>query len=191
MSRLNLIGSAGDYENVATINPHLDFTTLQKAILPRIERLIETPCNLAPSEGARRVMAEWHLSLPEDAVRANVRAWRAALILSFLRGEDAISEKTALDATLLGNYQLASHLYYQVGKADNPLANIQYKILRALEMRGPLKKGRLQDHTHARRVGTELWSRALEGLVRDGRVGKQEEPSAGHPQGCAYYLARQ
>jgi hypothetical protein len=86
-----------------------------------------------------------------------------------------------MDATLLGDYQLASHLYYTVLKADNPLANLQYKILRVLEMRGPIKKGRLQDYTNARRVGTELWNRAFEGLVRDGRVGKREDG--------LYYLA--
>jgi hypothetical protein len=181
MSRLNLIGSMGDYATATALDDNLDFSSLQKRLLPRIQDLEETPCILAPTEGALEVMAEWHLSLPEDAVRANVRAWRSALLLSFLRNENAISEKTALDATLLGNYQIASHLYYAVTKADNPLANIQYKILRALEMRGPLKKGRLQDYTHARRVGTELWNRALEGLIRDGKVGKREDGT--------YYLA--
>jgi hypothetical protein len=181
MSRLNIVGSLGEYANVATINPHLDFTSVQKQILPRIERLAEAPCILAPTEGARRVMAEWHLSLPEDAVRANIRAWRSALVLSFLRQEDTISEKTAIDATLLGDYQFASHLYYTVLKADNPLANVQYKILRVLEIKGPVRKGRLQDYSHAQRVGTELWNRAFEGLIRDGRVGKREDG--------AYYLA--
>jgi hypothetical protein len=181
MSRLNIVGSLGEYANVATINPHLDFTLVQKQILPRVERTAEAPCILAPTEGARRVMAEWHLSLPEDAVRANIRAWRSALLLSFLRQEDTISEKTAIDATLLGDYQLASHIYYTVLKADNPLANVQYKILRVLEMKGPMKKGRLQDYSHAQRVGTELWNRAFDGLVRDGRVGKREDGQ--------YYLA--
>ena len=181
MSRLNLIGSLGEYDRVSEIKKDLDFTNLQKQILPRIERLVDAPCILAPTEGARRVMAEWHLSLPEDAVRANVRAWRSALVLSFLRQEDNISERTAIDATLLGDYQIASHEFYTVLKADNPLATVQYKILRALEMKGPMKKGRLQDFTHAQRAGTELWNRALEGLMRDGKVGKLED--------WTYYLA--
>lgn len=175
MSRLNIIGSLGEYDRVSDIKKDLDFTELQKQILPRIERLADAPCILAPTEGARRVMAEWHLSLPEDAVRANVRAWRSALVLSFLRQEDNISERTAIDATLLGDYQIASHEFYTVLKADNPLATVQYKILRALEMKGPVKKGRLQDFTNAQRVGTDLWGRALEGLIRDGKVGKRED----------------
>ena len=183
MSRLNLIGSLGEYDRVSDIKKDLDFTSLQKQILPRVERLAEAPCILAPTEGARRVMAEWHLSLPEDAVRANVRAWRSALVLSFLRQEDNISERTAIDATLLGDYQIASHEFYTVLKADNPLATVQYKILRALEMKGPVKKGRLQDFTNAQRVGTELWNRALDGLIRDGKVGKREDG--------IYYLAVQ
>jgi hypothetical protein len=103
MSRLNLIGSLGEYDRVSDIKKDIEFSELQKQILPRIERLADAPCILAPTEGARRVMADWHLSLPEDAVRANVRAWRSALVLSFLRREDNISEKTAIDATLLGD----------------------------------------------------------------------------------------
>jgi len=165
----------GEYDRVSDIGKEVDLTSVQKQILPRIERLADAPCIIAPTEGARRVMAEWHLSLPENAVRANVRAWRSALVLSFLRQEDHISERTAIDATLLGDYQIASHEFYTVLKADNPLASVQYKILRELEMRGPMKRGRLQDYTHAQRVGTETWNRGMEGLVRDGKVGKRDD----------------
>jgi hypothetical protein len=111
----------------------------------------------------------------------NVQTLRYALLLAWLRHEEAISEKTAADAVLLGKYQVASHDFYRTNKMDNPMATIQDRIIRCLTMRGPLKKGRLQDFTNARRVGTDLWNRALEGLVRDGRVGKREDG--------IYYLA--
>lgn len=75
----------------------------------------------------------------------------------------------------LAQYQVDSHEYYRTKAADTPNAKVQGKILRALEMKGPLPKRQLQQVTHAHRDGTELWNRALAGLMQDGRVGKWED----------------
>jgi hypothetical protein len=158
-----------------------DFTALRESFLPRVRLLADARCRIEATDSARQIIREWLRGLPEGTVRMNVQAWRYAVLLSWLKREDAISEQTARDAVLLGQYQVDSHEYYLTSKMDNPLASIQEKIIHALTMRGPLKRGRLQDYTNARRVGTELWSRALEGLIRDGRVGKREDG--------AYYLA--
>ena len=92
-----------------------------------------------------------------------------------LGGEDASSEKTAQDAVLLGQYQVQSHEYYRTKKLDTPNARVQEKILRAPKMKGPLAKRKLQQVTNAGRDGTELWNRALAGLLQDGRVGKRDD----------------
>ena len=42
-------------------------------------------------------------------------------------------------------------------------------------MKGPLFKRDLQRFTHAHRDGTELWNRALDGLLRDKAVGRRED----------------
>ena len=105
----------------------------------------------------------------------NVQAWRSALLIAWLRHEDAISAKTAEDAVALGQYQIASHEYYRTKSADTANARVQGRILRQLEMRGPLSKRDLQRYTHAERDGTDLWSRALEGLLRDRSIGKRED----------------
>lgn len=52
---------------------------------------------------------------------------------------------------------------------------MQGRLLRALEMRGAMSKRELQRHTHAHRDGTELWNRALDGLLRDRAIGKRED----------------
>ena len=114
-------------------------------------------------------------SLPEGTERMNVHAWRSALLLAWLRREDVISAKTAADAVLLGQYQVDSHDFYRVKAAEGSNARIQSKILRALEMRGPLTKRVLQQSTHASRCGTEAWTRALDGLIKDRQVGKRED----------------
>ena len=180
MSRLNIIGTEGQYENVAKLKP-IDFAPLQETFLPRVMQLEDAHVRIASTEAADRIISEWADNLPEGSERMNVHAWRSALLLAWLKHEGAISAKTAEDAVLLGQYQIASHEYYRTVPSDNAIAKVQTKILRVLEMKGPGLKRELQRHTHAYRDGTELWNRALAGLIQDGRVGKAEDGT--------YYLA--
>jgi len=180
MSRFNIIGTEGEYENVSKMRPP-DLTTLQETFLPRLIRLEDAHANVLPSEGADRVIGEWSDNLPEGSERMNVHAWRSALILAWLRHEETITAKTAEDAVLLGQYQIDSHDYYRTVAADNVIARIQGKVLRVLELKGPMPRRELQKRTNAHRDGTEQWNRALDGLVRDKAIGKQEDST--------YYLA--
>ncbi len=173
MSRFNLIGTEGGFQNVSRMTSP-DFSNLQETFLPRVRMLADAGCKIHSTEGADRVIGEWADSLPEGSERMNVHAWRNALRLAWLRREEAISERTACDAVLLGQYQLDSHEYYRTKKLDTPNARVQDRILRALKMKGPSSKRDLQRFTHAHRDGTELWNRALAGLVHDGRVGKRD-----------------
>jgi len=173
MSRLNLIGTEGGFENVSRMKPP-DFTGLRESFLPRVMRLEDAPASISSSEAADRIVAEWVDKLPEGSERLNIHAWRSALLLAWLRKEDAISAKTAEDAVRLGEYQVSSHEYYRPNSGDTANARVQQKILRALEMKGPLSRRDLQKATNASRDGTELWSRAMQGLLTDQLVGKRE-----------------
>ena len=174
MSRLNIIGTQGEYKNVGRMKPP-DFTPLQESFLPRIRLLADARCRISTTEGGDRIIDEWVETLPEGSERMNLHAWRSALLLAWLRREEAISAKTAADAVLLGQYQVDSHEFYKVKAAEGSNARIQAKIIRALEMRGPLTKRTLQQATHASRCGTEAWTRALDGLIKDRQVGKRED----------------
>lgn len=110
MSRLNLIGTEGHYENVSKMNQP-DFTALQEAFLPRVRQLEDAPVRILSSNAADKVISDWQETLPEGSERINVHAWRAALLLAWLRHEDTISAKTAEDAVRLAQYQIASHEY--------------------------------------------------------------------------------
>lgn len=169
MSRFNLIGTEGEFENVSRMNPP-DFTKLQETFLPRVLQLEDAHVHVLPTEAADRIICEWADNLPEGCERLNVHAWRTALLIAWLRHEPCISPKTAGDAVRLGQYQVASHDYYRTKSADNAVAKVQAKIRRALEVKGPLSKRKLQQSTNAQRDGTELWGRALNGLVQDGAV---------------------
>lgn len=174
MSRFNMIGTEGEYENVSKMHPP-DFTALQQTFLPRVMQLEDAHAHVRPTEAADAIIGEWADNLPEGSERMNIHAWRSALLLAWLRHEESIAAKTAEDAVRLGQYQIASHDYYRTKSADTANARVQAKLLRALEMKGPLRKRDLQRHTHAQRDGTELWNRALAGLLHDKAVGQRED----------------
>jgi hypothetical protein len=174
MSRFNLIGTEGDYANVSRIKPP-NLSKLQETFLPHVMQLEDAHVRVPPTEAADRIISEWTDSLPEGSERMNVHAWRSALLISWLRHEEAISEKTAENAVLLGQYQIASHEFYRTNSADNATAKVQARIIRALEMKGPVSKRELQRTTNANRDGTELWNRALQGLLTDGAIGKEAD----------------
>src|SRR5271165_3105641 len=174
MSRFNMIGTEGGFENVSRMQPP-DFTALQGTFLPRVMQLEDAHTRVVPTEAADKIISEWADNLPEGSERMNVHAWRSALLLAWLRHEESISAKTAEDAVRLGEYQVASHDYYRTKSADTANARVQARLLRILEMKGPLCKRDLQRYTHAHRDGTELWNRALDGLLRDKAVGRRED----------------
>jgi hypothetical protein len=174
MSRFNIIGTEGGFENVSKMKP-TDFTQLQSTFLPRVMQLEDAHVRLVPSSAAEDIICEWADNLPEGSERMNVHAWRNALLIAWLRHETVISAETAQDAVNLGQYQIASHEYYRTSSADNAIAKVQGRIIRALDTKGPMKKRELQKVMHAERDGTELWNRALDGFIRDGRVGKRED----------------
>ena len=173
LSRLNIIGTEGNYENVSRLGQP-DFTALQEAFLPRVRSLDDAPARILSTAAADSVISEWQDTLPEETERINVHAWRSALLLAWLRHEDAISAKTAEDAVLLAQYQVDSHEFYRTTAAENPVAKVQARIVRVLTMKGTLAKRNLQQLTNANRDGTELWNRALDGLLRDGAIGKRD-----------------
>jgi hypothetical protein len=180
MSRFNLCGTEGRFENVSRMHPP-DFTALQETFLPRVMQLEDAHARVLATEAADTIISEWSDNLPEGSERMNIHAWRSALLLAWLRHEESITAKTAEDAVRLGQYQVASHDYYRTKSADTANARVQAKLLRALELKGPMPRRDLQRATHAHRDGTELWNRALDGLLRDKAIGKGENG--------AYYLA--
>ncbi len=84
MSLFNMIGTEGNYENVARMNPP-DLTALQQTFLPRIMQLEDAHAHVLPTEAADRIISEWADNLPEGCERLNIHAWRNALLLAWLR----------------------------------------------------------------------------------------------------------
>lgn len=174
MSRFNIIGTEGHYENVGKMKPP-DLVPLQETFLPRIAQLADAHANIRPSEAAETLVAEWTDNLPDDCERLNLHVWRNAVMLAWLKHEEQISEATILDAIKLGDYQVHSHEYYRTDAADNATAKVQAKIMRALSVRGAISKRELQQYPHAQREGTDLWNRGLDGLLKYGQVARRAD----------------
>jgi Protein of unknown function (DUF3987) len=171
MSRLNLIGTDGEYELVDSLDEP-NFKALQDSFLPRVRQLADAPCSIGVTDEGKEVMRLFTKHLPPGNERMNVHAWRSALLLAWLHHEPAINKKMAAGGCMLAMYQVQMHEFYRTAKMDNPLASIQDKIVRCLTMKGPQKKKVIWNVTHGSRSGTELWNRAFDGLIRGGAVGQ-------------------
>ena len=173
MSRLNLVGTEGGYENVPKMTPP-NFGKLQESFLARIKLLADVPAMINPDERAESVISEWADTLPEGSERLNVQVWRSALLLAWLKREEKITARIAGEAVRLGQYQAASQEFYRVSAADNPVAKCQAKIERVLSIKGPRSRRDLQRDTNAPRIGTTIWNAALDGLVKELKVGQKD-----------------
>lgn len=170
MSRLNLIGTEHDYGNVDAMRKP-DFTQLQRSFLPRIYQLQDSATHIPASNEAVSVIGDWFKA--DRVARANVRAWRAALLLSWLRHETVISERSARDAVRLAEYQRAMHACYMPTPTDNPWAAAQAKIVNALK-KGSLTRRALYRAINGSRLGTGVFGQALDGLLREHIIGATE-----------------
>ena len=178
MSRLNIVGTRGEWENVSDLR-RIDFSALRQRFLPRIHALKMGPVVIDRTDGARGLVAEWFNGLKSaerSNSRFNIHAWRAALWLAWLKGHAAITEQDAAGGIALAQYQWDTRDYYTVKPAENPIAKYQEKIRKALHAaRGKRASVRdLKRLTHADRVGTQVWTKALGGMISSGELGSKE-----------------
>ena len=73
-------------------------------------------------------------------------------------------------AICLCNWQLAMRKLYDPVGGDNTVANLEEKIRRQLEIRGPMKKRKLIQFTNARRSGLYFFDNALKNLDKAGDI---------------------
>ena len=177
MSRLNIIGTRGEWENVEEMQ-RPDFIALRRRFLPRIYALKDNAVMVGRTEGAAGLVREWFRGLKSaerSHSRFNLHAWRSALWLAWLRGHPDITEKDALGGIRLAQYQWDTRDYYTVTRVENPVAKVQEKIRKALREAKArrLTLNELKRVTHADRVGTEIWMRALDGMIKSGEVAQE------------------
>lgn len=128
------------------------------------------------SREAQVVLDEWFAKVKakeyenEIAVRINIFVQRNALHLAWLRDVSAFTPEVMGDATRLGDWQLSIRDSLFVQDTNNDVARYQLKIISRLRQFGPTTKNKLYRAINASSVGTEIFDRALKGLIESKQV---------------------
>lgn len=128
------------------------------------------------SREANAVIDEWLAKVKskeyqnEIAVRINILVMRNALHLAWLHDQTTITPEVMGKAMRLGDWQLNIRDSLFVAEATNDVATYQIKIKTKLRRKGPMTRSKLRDSTHAERVGTEIFDRALRGLLESKQI---------------------
>jgi len=161
--------------------PDVSLRPVKSALVAKLEKLETSPFHAEVSAEAYAVLDEWWGRIMEIdraylddqreiTARLNILVLRNALHLTWLLDEKTITAETMRKACKLGDYQLSQRQALFSVPADNPLAMMQQKIVRALRQKGRLTRRSLSDAVNARRAGTRIFDVSVEGLKKEGIV---------------------
>jgi Bifunctional DNA primase/polymerase, N-terminal len=166
-SRLNLVGTEGEFELVARIREP-EFTALQDILLPRLEALVQVPYTIDVKPEADALLDAWMKDLPAGSERLNIYALRTAMTLAWLKDTKTITPALMESALRLGDHQLKVRQFYRVEATRNETAALQSKIKKWVQGHGPSAKWAVARGIHYQRYGTDKFDRAWVGLTRAG-----------------------
>ena len=106
----------------------------------------------------------------EITARLNIIVLRNALHLAWLLDEKTISAETMQKAVKLGDYQLSQRQSLVATPTENPLAQMQQRVVRVLRQKGRSTRRELTARVNAARYGTWVFQQAVEGLKKEGIV---------------------
>jgi hypothetical protein len=168
-SRLNIIGTEGEYQQVARIRVP-DLQPLQDVLLPRLEDLANTPYLIEVDPRADAILDEWVKALPPDSVRLNIHVLRTAMVLAWLRNLKEITPAVMEGAIQLGNYQVNQRKFYRVTCTRNVDAAIEAQIKKYLGTKGPASKWAVGRGINYTRHGVSRFESAWLRLVKAGII---------------------
>jgi hypothetical protein len=179
LSRLTLIRN-DETRRVGHL-PEVSLRPIKSALVEKIEHLEMSPYRVNLSSEALTVFDEWWSRIMEIdrthaddqreiTARLNILVLRNVLHLAWLLNEKTVTAETMRKACKLGDYQLSQRQSLFTTPADNPLAMMQQKIVRALRQKGRLSRRSLSDVINARRAGTKVFDISIEGLKKEGIV---------------------
>jgi len=144
------------------------------AIRERIAtQLARLPLTLDIEPDAKELWEYWYTNLPpsEHAKRLDTIGFRLMALLALTTDKKSVDFDTVMLVMDILDYELAIRRAMDPIGVDNTIAEFQEKIRRVLSRTGkPVTRSMLAKLTTARRYGTEIFKKALEGLVREGEV---------------------
>jgi hypothetical protein len=156
LSRINIIGTEEERRKGKLHRPK--FEPLRNKFFPLIQASERNPRTLEATPNAD-VLNRWfaELTMPEGVSKPwlNIRAWRNALHLAWLRGHDNIAAADAESAIRIAKYQVQTQEFYAPAEGETCQARCEAAIRKAMraKRRMPhrmLKKPWIKSHWDAR-----------------------------------------
>jgi hypothetical protein len=153
------------------------FGDFQKRLFEKLMGLEEQPLEIKVLPEALREFNDWFEQKKQDSyedeqifARINIFVLRNALHLAWMFDEVTVTQDTMRKACQLGDWQLSVRAELFLSETVNDLACQQQKIKRALAKHGHLSGRDLKKLTNGSRIGTDIYKKALIGLVEFGEV---------------------
>lgn len=148
------------------------------ATLERIAaQLVRLPLTLDIEPEAKELWGYWYYNLPdsEHAKRLDTIGFRLMGLLALTTDKKSVDVDTVILVMDILDYELAVRMATDPIGVDNKVAEVQEKIRRVLgRHEHGLTRSKLAKLTNAKRCGTEIFDKALRGLVREGEVERVE-----------------
>ena len=174
ISRITFVLSE-EGRSVASL-PIPDLDEWKAEMFRRLAGLEQTFERFPMSDAGGALLADWWDAIQQEKqegdsdiiARINIIALRNALHFAWLReGEKQIMKTDVEKAVQLASHQLAVRRSVIVEAGENPLAIMQAKIIACLRRKAGQTHREMYHGTNAARAGTEVFKRALAGLVEN------------------------
>ena len=183
-SRLNIIGTESD-KTVAKIGKY-DFSEFQRMFLPRITALEKSPQHIPISAKGTALLDDWFKRVSLEmklkdvpTARLNIHAQRVALHLAWLKGHKELTEEDIEGGIQVADFQAKMRDFYRPAEGESRDAVWEGKILKYMTDHKSVGYREIQRALHAYQAGTAVWGRAIQGLVRDGKIAMVDQPANG------------
>lgn len=133
----------------------------------RLQILTPLPAPYTITLEAQRIWAAWYDNLPksEFAKRLDGLGFRIMPILTATTDKTQVDTDIVTAVTALLDYELEVRKALQPIDADNACARAEQKIVRMIEVHGPMDRRDLGRYTHAHRMGEWVFRTALENML--------------------------
>ena len=149
--------------------PKTPNTVAINALASRIKLQLETPPP-APytfTKAADRLWSNWYANLPksEFAKRLDGLGFRLMPILTATMDKLAVDDEVIIAVVALLDYEFNVRKELQPIDADNAVAKMEQKIVRILDIHGPLTRRDLVKYCNAHRTGEWIFRTSLENMM--------------------------
>jgi len=170
-NRLFIVPGAGRRQYaIPSQVPSCEWDRMKRDLGKILRSTSETP-EFDFTPGARQLYESWYLSLDQSihTKRLDTYALRFMILLVINSSKNIVDEKIAQDVIDLMNWQLQARRLFDPIDADSAIAKIEEKLRRVLAT-GPRSDRDLKRALHYNRVGTWVFSNAVQNLTRSGEI---------------------